>query len=94
MHAYHYRNTKHVSIPLATANINAYFHDTGVFRDISQWKPESSLLLLFPFNAIGRQRAGCIYTGTIKQYLYKCFYLYLNTFKTNLMILTFLNFNY
>jgi len=40
-----------------------------VFRDISQWKPEISQLLLFLITAIRRERGVRIYIGTMKQYL-------------------------
>jgi hypothetical protein len=30
MYTYHYYNTKHVRVPMGTANINAYFQGTGI----------------------------------------------------------------
>jgi hypothetical protein len=30
MYTYHYYNTKHVHVPMGTANINAYFQGTGI----------------------------------------------------------------
>ena len=35
---YHYHNTKHVRVPLGTANINAYFQDTGLPGCFTGWQ--------------------------------------------------------
>ena len=32
MYTYHYYNTKHVCVPIGSANINAYFQGTGILE--------------------------------------------------------------
>jgi len=37
LYAFHYLNTKHVSLPPGTANTYAYFQDTGLMGHSPAW---------------------------------------------------------